>query len=219
MPMTYRCDYSALILAAGASSRMGALKPLLPLGDETVLQRIVGLFRAAAVTDIRVVLGFNAERFMSMLTEMDVSWVINSDYRQGMFSSIQTGVRTLEKTCQAFFLLPGDMPFVKLETLRALMTAFDGGRDENEADAEGCERGINSDAGRIYRPLYHCRHGHPPLIPAEFSPAILAFDAPGGLRALLNCYERQCVDVPCNDPGILIDLDTPADCERYGASL
>lgn len=219
MSMTNGRDYSALILAAGASSRMGVPKPLLRIGVETILKRTVRQCRAAGVTDIWVVLGFNAERFMPALDELDVFRVINHQHHEGMFSSIQTGVRALGKGCQAFFLLPGDMPFVRPETLRTLMAAFHGVRDKKKAGPKDDERISPPAVGRIYRPLYNGRRGHPPLISAELSQTILAFDSPGGLRALMSCYEGQCVDVPCNDPGILIDLDTPEDCDRYGVSI
>lgn len=181
---------AALILAAGRSSRMGAFKPLLPLGPKKVIGHAVDLFRKAGVADILVVAGFEAERLVPVLEELGAGWVINRDYDRGMFSSLQAGMRRLAGTGDAFFVLPADHPFVKPSTVLSLMKAFD---KEKET---------------ICRPSYQGRRGHPPLIPAGLTPAILTFNEPGGLRALLSRYEEQTLNVECGDPGILMDLDT-----------
>ena len=58
---------AAIILAAGKSTRMGCDKPLLPLGDRTVVERVVDLFQSAGITDVRVVVGHHAERLMPVV--------------------------------------------------------------------------------------------------------------------------------------------------------
>jgi molybdenum cofactor cytidylyltransferase len=181
---------AALILAAGRSSRMGKFKPLLPLGTKKIIGHAVDLFREAGVADILVVAGFEAERLVPVVEALDAGWVINRDYDRGMFSSLQTGVRRLAGTCDAFFVLPVDHPFVKPSTVLSLMNSFDKERNT------------------ICRPSYQGRRGHPPLIPAGLIPAILTFNEPGGLRALLSQCEEQTLNVDCDDPGILYDLDT-----------
>jgi molybdenum cofactor cytidylyltransferase len=190
---------AALIPAAGRSSRMGAMKPLLPLGRDTLLSRIIGLFRAAAISDILVVLGHEAESFIPFLQKQGVRWVINPDYDRGMFSSVQTGVSSLNPACRAFFLMPADVPLVRPETLKTLINVY------HEAK------------GDVYRPCYRGKRGHPPLITANLIAPILDFAEQGGLRALLARYERTSLDVACEDPGILIDLDTPEDLKKAAA--
>lgn len=187
---------AALILAAGRSSRMGEFKPLLPLGAKTVIGQAVDLFRKAGVADILVVAGFEAKRLVPVLEELGAGCVINRDYDRGMFSSLQTGVRRLAGTCDAFFVLPADHPSVKPSTICSLMKAYDSGK------------------GKICRPSYQGRRGHPPLIPAALIPAILTFNEPGGLRALLSRYEEQTMNLDCDDPGIITDLDSKADYTR-----
>lgn len=188
---------AALILAAGESSRMKRLKPLLPLAGQTVIERVIGLFRQIGIADIRAVLGHGADRLVPVLDRQGVPHVINTDYQSGMFSSIQTGAAHLGNGCGAFFLLPADIPFVRPETLQKLIAAF---RETGQL---------------VYRPRYQGRRGHPPLISAELIPEILAFQEPGGLRALLSRHAERCVDIDCDDPGILIDLDTPEDYQKY----
>lgn len=196
-------NISALILAAGASSRMGSFKPLLPLENEPVIARVAGIFRTAGIADIRVVTGFAADRLIPVLANLGLSWTVNDDYSRGMFSSIQAGVRALGRDCRAFFLLPADMPFVRPATVGRLLAAF-------EQDGEGAD----GKRSVVYRPHYGGRRGHPLLITAALIPEILAFSEPGGLRVLLARLDRGIVDIECDDPGILIDLDTPEDYRR-----
>jgi CTP:molybdopterin cytidylyltransferase MocA len=184
---------SALILAAGRSSRMGEFKPLLRLGETTVIERAINLFKTAKVVDIFVVAGYEAVRLIPVLERQGVRWAINEDYDRGMFSSLQTGVRHLASSCEAFLVLPADHPFVMPETIRSLLNALSGGKE------------------KICRPSYQGRRGHPPLIPARLIPEILSFSEPGGLRALLSRYEEETVNVDCVDPGIIMDLDTRED--------
>lgn len=66
----------------------------------------------------------------------------------------------------------------------------------------------------VYHPCYGQRRGHPPLIATALIPSILAFAEAGGLRELLSRRAATSLDVDCDDPGILIDLDTPEDYER-----
>jgi molybdenum cofactor cytidylyltransferase len=186
--------FSALILCAGRSSRMGDFKPLLPLAGDTLIERVIRLFREAGIADVTAVLGHRAQSTLPVLERHGVCPVVNDRYDEGMFSSVKAGVRALDRSRSAFFLLPVDIPFVKRETLQALM--------------EGYREGVD-----IYRPCFRGRHGHPPLISTALIPAIVDFERPGGLRALLAQYTTRTADVAVDDPGILLDLDTRDDYE------
>lgn len=189
-------NITAVILAAGRSSRMGMLKPLLPLGRETVIERVIHIFRSAGIPDILVVIGHGAERLTPLLKKKFVRWVINENYDEGMFSSVQAGVKRLHQCSRAFFLHPVDIPLIRISTLQKLMDTF----REGKAD--------------IYRPCYQGKRGHPPLIAPVLVPYILEFKEPGGLRSLLSRHEERSLDVECDDPGVLKDLNTPEDYEE-----
>jgi molybdenum cofactor cytidylyltransferase len=165
------------------------------LGSETVIERVIGLFRRAGIADITVVLGHRADSIASLMEGRGVRLAVNDRYDEGMFSSIQTGVAKISRTQRAFFLLPVDIPLVTPETLAALISAF----REGEID--------------VCRPCFRGRHGHPPLISTALIPAIVDFERPGGLRALLAQYTTRTADVAVDDPGILLDLDTRDDYE------
>lgn len=185
---------AALIPAAGLSSRMGDFKPLLQLRGKTIIEHAIGVFQdpslAGAVSEIMVVTGFRSELLLPVIRKCGVSWQFNEIYERGMFSSIQAGARSLQGRCGAFFVLPADHPLIGPATVCSLIRAYRGDRE------------------KIYRPSHGGRFGHPPLIPAELIPFILGFEEGGGLRALLNRHINRTVRVECDDPGIMVDLDT-----------
>jgi molybdenum cofactor cytidylyltransferase len=189
---------AALILAAGQSSRMGALKPLLPLARSTVLGEAVMRFREAGLDDVRVVTGHKAEELAPTLKNLAVTEVFNPDYEKGMLSSVLAGLRSLEPDIEAFFLLPVDLPLVKPRTIEALLRAYRRGRP-----------------GIIY-PCFQGRRGHPPLIPVTCV-VDLPQDYEGGLRAFLSRYDAQALDLEVVDEAVLLDCNTPADYRRLQA--
>lgn len=189
-------DIAALILCAGRSSRMGNLKPLLPLGKDNFIERTIRLYRSVDISNILVVVGHEAEKIIPALEELEVNRVQNEHYDRGMFSSIQTGVRHLRGQCSAFFLHPADIPFVRPSTIKSLTAAF------ATEDLDIC------------RPCYKERYGHPPLISMSLYDVIREFDGSGGLRALLARHTQKTCNVGCHDPGILTDIDTPEDYEK-----
>lgn len=194
-------NIAAIILAAGYSSRMGAFKPLLPFGETTVLERSIALFRAAGIADIRVVIGHRADELLPLLARLEVRLLFNVHYAQGMFSSVLAAAASLEAENEAFFLLPVDFPLLRPESVERLMRAWRSGE------------------GRILYPTCHGRRGHPPLLATVYREAILAWPGHGGLRALLQQYQEEAVNIETGDEGILLDMDTPEDYARLRETL
>ena len=190
---------SALILAAGRSRRMGAFKPLLPLRGRTVIECTVesalqgGAERAVVVTGNRA---GDVEAVLSRSFPDRVRTVRNEEWaRTDMLRSVQLGAAALGD-CDAFFLLPGDMPFVDPATFAALL------EEQKKAPAP------------VLFPVRNGRRGHPPLIDAALIPAILNYHGADGLRGLWKQYEADIRTIPAEDAGIFTDLDTPEDYER-----
>jgi CTP:molybdopterin cytidylyltransferase MocA len=194
-------ERSAIILAAGYSRRMQRFKPLLMLDRQTVLQRVVSLYRSAGLTDIRVVSGFRWEMIHAALAGQPVSLIHNPAYAAGMFSSVLAGVGSLPPGIRSFFVHPVDIPLVRPHTLARLMDA--------------CDR---HPAPVVY-PVFDDRRGHPPLIRAELIDDILSHDGSGGLRDRLGRYDSAALEVRVADGGILMDLDTPDDFQRLATRL
>jgi molybdenum cofactor cytidylyltransferase len=199
--MAPRRDLAAIVLAAGYSSRMGSFKPLLPFGSLTIIERVTSILREAGVDTIRVVVGWNAHLVIPVLEHCGVAWVTNERFEDGMYSSIQAGVRGLPPTADAFFLMPGDMPLVRETTLTRLADEWD------------------ARPGGILYPCRGGRRGHPPLIAAAYAPELLRETPAGGLRELLRRHAGAARDVEVADPGILTDLDTPEDYRKSQGGL
>lgn len=190
----------AVILAAGASSRMGTSKPLLKLGGERIVERVVRVFRAGGVPEPLVVTDPKAHRLDTVLQELEVAVVHNPDPERGMFSSVRVGAAALPQGLDGFFIHLVDMPFVAPATLRALRSEL--------------EEGV-----LVVHPSYEKHRGHPPLLSALLMPRVKSFDRPGGLRALLADYDDAARHVECNDPGVRFDIDTQDDYRRAQAIL
>ncbi|MBF0510282.1 MAG: NTP transferase domain-containing protein [Deltaproteobacteria bacterium] len=188
--MTENRTFAALILAAGYSSRMGAFKPLLPLGSSFMLEMAINRFRLAGIEDISVVTGYKAEEITPVLDRLGVKAILNAKYHKGMFSSIRAGVAGLEPRTEAFFLLPVDIPLIRPETITALGQAY-----------------RTHGPGLVY-PCFEGARGHPPLI-SRACVADLPPDQAGGLRAFLTRFEAQALNLDVVDEFILKDCDTP----------
>lgn len=185
---------AAIVLAAGLSSRMeGGFKPLLPLGESTVLERAVTLFQRAGVMDVRVVSGHRSEELRPVVARSGCQLVVNPDYLDGMFTSVIAGIASLKNEIDAFFVLPVDLALVRPATIERLLVASH-----------------NSNA-KVFYPVFMGMRGHPPLIAGRLSAEIAAWQGKGGLQGALAKYEEDALEVEVADELILRDMDTPDD--------
>ncbi|TGE34428.1 DVU_1551 family NTP transferase [Desulfosporosinus sp. Sb-LF] len=184
---------AAIIVAAGYSFRMKRFKPLLSLGGGTVLEKAVHSFQKSGIRDIRVVVGHRANELYPVLDRLEVQTIVNPNFSEGMFSSVTSGVKSLSPMVKGFFLLPVDNPIVNRDTLKKLQNTF-----------------FTTEFGIIY-PSHQGMRGHPPLISCRYVNNVITWNKPGGMRALLEQYEHDAIDVEVDDPGILLDMDTPED--------
>lgn len=194
-----RSRVAGLVVAAGYSSRMGTSKPLLPLGDTTVLGQVLRRLRGGGASPLLVVTGHRGEEVAEEARRHGAVPVPNPDYPEGMFSSIRTGVLALEELdLRGAVLLPVDVPLVKPRTVAALLDRF---REEGE------------DSWDAWIPTFSGTPGAPaPALPPPLrSPGGLS--GGGGLRALLVQRGDRVREVPVADRGVLRDMDTP---EAYG---
>ena len=187
---------SAVILAAGQSSRMGRFKPLLPLGGQTVIQRSISLFKMSGVEDVRVVVGHRADELRPVVEKAGAMALFNADFEKDMFSSVLAGVKNFKPDIKAFFILPADVPLVRPATLRAVIERYGEVKD------------------RIIHPCFNGKRGHPPLIPSGAAQRVLEWKGGGGLKAALGQIEIEELEVEVPDRHILFDLDTPDDYDE-----
>jgi len=194
--------FGALIPAAGASSRMGGFKPLIELGGQSLVQRAVSLFLTTGVTQVVVVAGHRAEELIPALEETPCRVVVNRDDGAGeMLSSIQAGARELRDRCEAFFVLPVDIPLVRRLTIRRLVEQY------------------GTHSALVCHPTFGSKRGHPPLIDAALIEELLTWHGGGGLKGFLDQYADRSVDVPVADAWTRRDVDTDEDIERMRRDL
>ncbi len=189
---------SAVVLAAGLSTRMGRLKQLLPYGEHTVIEQVVSVLLASPVDEVLVVTGHERAAVESALARWSVRTVFNPHYAEGeMLSSVQVGLRSTSAESQAALLAVGDMPAIEEDVVARLVRAYRTKGDE-----------------AVYIPSYRMRAGHPVLVPRPYWPAILALPAEANLRSVLRAEETPVQWVVVNTPSVLRDMDTPGDYER-----
>jgi len=180
---------SAVVLAAGRSSRMGRPKATLPYRGSTFLGAILETLREAEVDSPRVVFGPDSGE----VALEDGTVVVNPDPDRGMLSSVRCGVEALAEGAEAFLLWPVDHPAVRPDTVRAILDAYR--------------------PGAIVRPRYRGAHGHPVLFASSLIPELLAADPTIGARAVVRAVPERIVDVDVDDGGVVADIDTPGDYE------
>ena len=120
-------NISAIIPMAGLSSRMKAFKPLLPLGKRSILETSINLFKQNGIADVMVITDHRSADLEGRVTAMGATCIHNPDFHQGMFSRILTRVRNLKKDCDAFFVLPADIPAIWANTIQEMLGAYRNG--------------------------------------------------------------------------------------------
>ena len=183
---------AAIVLAAGASTRMGRPKQLLPVGGVPMLVRAVGAAEAAGCRPIIVVVGRDAEACRALLAaKTDVTVVDNPDWATGLGTSLRAGASALPPDATATFLLLADQPFVTVETLRRLIDA---------AINAGKRVAVSAFAEQIGPPVY---------VSGTYVSGLCDWPHAAGAKALWQDRPGDVARVDC--PEAARDVDTPAD--------
>ena len=193
-------DFGVLILAAGASSRMGQPKLLLPWGGTTVLGHLIGQWKDLRAGQIAAVSATGDQAVSAELDRLDfpkVNRVVNPTPERGMFSSIQCAARwsgwNAELTHWAIVL--GDQPHLRAKTLLALL------------DFAGAQ------SNQVCQPSRRGRPRHPVVLPKRVSVKLKESRA-DTLKGFLAALPSGAALCELDDPGLDFDVDTPADYEQ-----
>lgn len=200
----------ALLPAAGKSSRMGSPKLALPLGNCTVLERVVATLRQAGCPDILLVLGPHVAALKGLAESAGARVLLLGRETPDMRATVECGLDWLEQhehpaTDDAILLLPPDHPALAPTGIEALVAA----------------RAAQPQKASIWIPTYQGRRGHPALISWKHVAGMRALPADQGLNVYLRAHASETCEVPCLAADDLCDLDTPEDYDRlrqmYGA--
>jgi molybdenum cofactor cytidylyltransferase len=188
---------SAVVAAAGLSRRMGTPKMLLPWGNTSVLGKVVETVHAGGAEEI-IVVGREALREeIARLTEsFPVRGMFVDEKMPGdMLTSIQLGLAQAKG--RAALVCPGDQPQGEVSVVREIVEAWKKARYA------------------IVIPSFQKKRGHPWLLDACLWQDFLTVQSPLTPRDFLNRHKNKIFYVEMNRPSILLDLDTPADYEKW----
>ena len=186
---------TGVVLAAGASSRMGQHKLLLPLGGEPLVRRVARHVQDAGFDDVLVVVGHEHERIAAALEGLDVRQIVNAEYASGMGSSFRTAVAALGDSEAAMFAL-ADQPLLTAADYRRLLHA-------HQAGSPGI---VSVRYGDVTAP--------PHLFASRYFPELARLEH--GARPVLQRHAASTI-VLHFPPALLLDVDTPDDYERARA--
>lgn len=187
---------SAVVLAAGESKRMGVPKLLLPYGKTTIIETVLDGVTASKVDGTLVVLGSRRRVIRDKIRRFPVSAVVNERFREGMLSSIQTGIASLPFHFQAALIVLGDQPDISTAVIDAMIEA-----------SRARKKGITV-------PVYGGKRGHPLLLDLKYREEVARLSPETGLRGLLAAHPGEVLEVAFPDALVLSDIDTPEDYRK-----
>ncbi|MFZ5919102.1 MAG: selenium cofactor biosynthesis protein YqeC [Chloroflexota bacterium] len=186
---------AAVVLAAGASTRMGRPKQLLPWGpqNQPMLRHVVQTTLAAGLEEVIVVLGHAAEQITPALDGLPVRIVVNPAWADGLSSSVRAGLDAISPEAQAALFLLADQPRLTPRVVAALVARFRRTR------------------AAIVVPAAAERRGAPALFARALFGELRAVHGDRGGRALIARHAGEVVAIPIADATLLADMDTPDD--------
>ena len=201
---------TAVILAAGESSRMGSPKALVPFHGQTFLAHLLEVAHSQAkleIGDIRVVLGSHAEQITASLGLDRKIVVLNPDWEQGQLSSIQAAIRSLDtgsagdgnptdRKTEGIILFLVDHPLISASLVEQLVTAF------------------HRSGQPIVVPTFRGKRGHPVIFAQRLYRELLEAPAEQGARAVVWAHAAEVLEVPTDEEGVLLNLNDPDTLRR-----
>ncbi|HEX2527730.1 MAG TPA: molybdopterin-binding/glycosyltransferase family 2 protein [Geminicoccus sp.] len=190
---------TALVLAAGRSSRMGPNnKLLIPLEGKPLVRHVVDAVLSSACEQVVVVTGHMREQVTAVLDGLPVLTVHNADFARGLASSLATGLKAVPADADGVIVLLGDMPKVDRKLIDRMIAAFS-----------------PADGRSIVVPVVNGKRGNPVLWSASYFARMTALEGDTGAKALIGENEQQVVEIAADDDAPLVDLDTPEALAAY----
>ena len=193
---------SAILTAAGLSSRMGSPKPLLPWRGKTLVESQIDTLLQAGASEVTVVLGHRAAEVASYIEGESVLGVINHQYKEGRTSSIRAGLDAVSPNASDIIIMAVDQP----RTPKIVSQVISAHLKANAL---------------LTSPRYRGRGGHPLMFSAALLPELSQISEENqGLREVFERHRPEITQVHFDDPAIRLDLNTPEAYreayERYG---
>ena len=200
--MTVGKDIHAVLLAAGRSERMGRNNKLLLNVDGIPLVRKSAInILNSNVTSITVVTGFDENKIVNALSGLNVNFVKNINFREGLSSSLKAGLANITPTPSAVIICLADMPKIQPEHINQLIENFD--------PLKGWE---------ICIPTNNGKRGNPVLIGSRFFPYIFETSGDFGAKQVMKQHSDKIVEVEIGTSDIHFDIDTQDEYDNFTTS-
>ncbi len=188
---------TAVILAAGESKRMGQPKLSMAWEGKTILEHTIDNCLSSMSSETIVVLGYKAKELARVIGDRPVISVVNPAYRNGMSSSLISGVKIVSSRTQGIMLALADQPAIDSQTINKLIEIF-GKRQKN-----------------IIIPVYQGKRGHPVIFHIKYREELLNIRGDIGAREVIQRHVDDILEIAVDCKGVLIDIDTPSDFHNH----
>ncbi len=185
---------AAVILAAGAASRMGQPKLLLPWKGEALIRHAARTAIQAGLDPVVVVTGAASDDMQTALSGLALKLVFNPDWQAGQSTSVRIGIQSLPAQARAVIFLLGDQPYVSADLLKGLVRAY--------IDTQPL----------ILAPFVAEKRANPVLFDRAVFGEMLALQGDAGARTIFA--QHPPTPLPWPDERLLFDVDTPEDYQR-----
>jgi molybdenum cofactor cytidylyltransferase len=192
---------SAIVLAAGMSTRMGQNKLLLVFKGKPLIARAVDTLLASEIDEVIVVLGNEADKVREKLHGRKVRLIENPDFREGLSSSVRVGVTAVSRQADGIMVYLADQPLLEPADVNRILRAF----------AHAKEAGKS-----IVVPFFDKQRGNPVLLDSSYQDAILGVVGDVGCKGVIKRYPDQVFVVQMESDHVIRDMDT---IEEYEAVL
>jgi len=182
---------SAIILAAGTSSRMGRTKQLLKAGDSTLVRVVAENVLSSMVDEVVIVTGHRHDDISAAINDLPVQIIYNSRFESGQGTSLALGVRSIDLNTSAFLVFMADQPLITASLINVLIEEF---------QKRSCQ---------VLRPVYKGQPGHPVIFNCSLSRDLINLKDDVGARQVLKKLEDKVEYFPVQDEAVIFDIDTP----------
>lgn len=192
---------SAIILAAGMSTRMGRPKQLLKVGHSTLIRIITENVLVSNVDEVHVVTGYKQKEVSAAINDLPVKVVFNPRYKEGQGTSLALGAKSISDSTSVLLVFMVDQPMISASLINMLIAEF---------QKRSC---------LALRPVCKGLPGHPVIFSGTLIDELKSLSGDKGARQVLKKLEDRVVYLSVGDEAVIFDIDTPKDYEDLIAKL